>query len=463
LDLSIFRKNHLNPREAMKIEKSPFWILFASLFIAIGAMTSHAQPLQLSFSDAWKIAQTQNAKMRQARLEMERAEAQVGEAYAGAMPSVSATGYYQRNFIIPEMVTELPPEFGGGTTTFKFQQDNLFSGSVELSQPIYVAGKVGLALKIAKLYRQVIKERLVQTKSELKRQITQLYFGAVVAREWERVSQETYDQMRAHLEKVENMYNEGLVSEYDLIRSRVELSNFYPQVISAQTAREVAFEALSIALDLPKDQAFELTDDLTSYPIGDEVAENHFELALQHRSEIKQIDQRQRILDNLLKIEKHGVWWPNVFLVGGYSKTAQEPDFDVDNFYWMENLYGGISLTIPIFDGFKAKNRAQQVRVDLKELNLQREQLIRGINLEIIQAKSRLREAMKNVKAQQEGVQLARKGLEIAEVRYENGLATQLEVLDAQVALNQANTNELSAYYDAITAKADLEKAMGKF
>ncbi|HDH57793.1 MAG TPA: TolC family protein, partial [Bacteroidetes bacterium] len=81
----------------------------------------------------------------------------------------------------------------------------------------------------------------------------------------------------------------------------------------------------------------------------------------------------------------------------------------------------------------------------------------------IIQAKSRLREAMKNVKAQQEGVQLARKGLEIAEVRYENGLATQLEVLDAQVALNQANTNELSAYYDAITAKADLEKAMGKF
>lgn len=447
----------------MRSRTTALCILSATIILLPELYRLSAQPLNLSFSQAWELAQTKNFQIRQAQLNVEKAKAQIGEAYSAAMPTISATGYYQRNIIIPEMVAELPPEFGGGTTTFKFQYENLFSGAVELTQPIYAAGKVGLALKIAKLYRQVTEEQLDQSKAELKYLITQLYYGAVVAGKWEKVAQETYTQMQNHLEKVQDMYREGLVSEYDMIRSQVQVSNFYPQVINAQTAREVAFEALSIALDLPKDQPVVLTDDLSSYPRDHLEVENPYALALQSRSEMKQLDLQENLMGNLLKIEKHGIWWPNVFLVGGYTASANEPDFDVNDYFWSKNLYGGISLAFPIFDGFKAKHRAQQVRVDLKQLGLQREQMIRGINLEIIEAQSRIKEATKNVIAQQEGVQMARKGLEIAEVRYENGLSTHLEVMDAQVALNQANTNELSAYYDAILANAEFEKALGKY
>ncbi|MFH1861225.1 MAG: TolC family protein, partial [bacterium] len=164
----------------------------------------------------------------------------------------------------------------------------------------------------------------------------------------------------------------------------------------------------------------------------------------------------------LLVIEKHGVWWPNVSLFGGYSRSAQEQNFEFQDYYWIENLYAGVSLNVPLFDGFRSKYRAQEVTTDIKRVRLQREQLVRGINLEIIQAQNKLNEALKNVRAQEEGVALARKGLEISEVRYQNGLATQLEVMDAQVALNQAKTNELSARYDAVSAYAELEKAMGR-
>jgi len=432
------------------------------LIAVIVPLICQAQPLKLSFQDAWEMAQSENAAMQQADLNIDRANAQIGEAYSAAMPTLTVSGYYQRNFVIPEMVTEMPEEFGGGTMSFKFEKENLFNGKIELAQPIYVAGKVGMALKIAQLYRQVSEEQLSQTRTETKLLITQLYFGASVAHEWENVVQESYNQMAAHLEKVEDMNQEGIVSEYDLIRSRVQVSNFYPQVIGAATTRKVAFEALAIALNLPRNQEIVLTDNLLDFPLQPSEVENPFEIALQNRPELRQLDLQERMLGTLLKIEKHGIYWPNLFLVGGYTASAQEPDFDYDDYYWMESLYARLSLSIPLFDGFKAHHRAQQVRVDLKTANLQRDQLQRGINLELIQAESRLAEALKNVSAQEEGRELAQKGYSIAEVRYENGLATQLELMDAQVALNQARNNLLSARYDAITAKAALDKAIGR-
>jgi outer membrane protein TolC len=433
------------------------------LFLLLATTVSvQAQPLKLSFDQAWEMAQSRNPQMRQAMLESEKADAQIGEAYASAMPTVTGSLYYQRNFVIPEMVSELPPEFGGGTMKFKFEQDNLINGQIELAQPLYAAGKVGLALQIAKLYKKATNQAFIQTEAETRLLITELYFGAAVAHEWAKVMEESYDQLEAHLEKVEDMHTEGIVSEYDLIRSRVQVSNFYPQVISARTAQTVALEALAIALNLPRDQEIELTDNLYDFQLDRVDTEDAYRIALENRPELKQLEFQEQMLKKLLKIEKHGIWWPNLFLVGGFTRTAQEPDFDWGDYYWMENLYAGLSLSIPLFDGFKAKYRAQQVRVDIKSLGIAQEQTARGINLELIQAQSRLEEALKNVKAQVEGKELAEKGFHIAEVRYDNGLATQLEVMDAQIALNQAKTNELTARYNAITAQAALQKALGR-
>jgi outer membrane protein TolC len=439
--------------------------LLGLLFLLLPAITASAkaQPLRLSFDQAWETAQAQNPQMRQAMLGIEKADAQIGEAYASAMPTLTGSLYYQRNFIIPEMVSELPPEFGGGTMKFKFEQDNLINGQIELAQPLYAAGKVGFALQIAKLYRKASNQAFIQTEAETRLLITELYFGAAVAQEWAKVMKGSYDQLQAHLEKVEDMHSEGIVSEYDLIRSRVQVSNFYPQVISAQTTQKVALEALAIALNLPKDQEIELTDNLFDYELGMVSTEDAYRIALENRPELKQMEFQGKMLKKLLKIEKHGIWWPNLFLVGGFTRRAQESDFDWGDYYWMENLYAGLSLSIPLFDGFKTKYRAQQVRVDIKSLGIAQEQTERVINLELIQAQSKLEEALKNVRAQVEGKELAEKGFDIAEVRYENGLATQLEVMDAQVALNQAKTNELTARYDAITAQAALQKALGRY
>ncbi|HEX7344317.1 MAG TPA: TolC family protein [bacterium] len=436
-------------------------LLLAAIIQVAGIVPVWAEPLSLSFQEAWELAQKGNAQIQSAQIGLEKAEAQIGEAWSAALPNLTASAYYQRNFIIQEIPVELPEEMGG-PQKFKFQQENLTTGSVTLTQPLYAAGRVGLALQIAKLYHQNAEAQIAVSRAQTKMDVTRLYFGAALAQEWEKVAAQTYAQMQDHLKQVEAMNREGLVSEYDLIRSRVQVSNFYPQVVNSQSAKKTAFEALNIVLGLPKNQELELTDGLAAFNPETPGQGNLYDLAMQGRGEIRQLGLQAGMLRKLKTIEAHGVWWPNLALVGGYSVQAQEPDFDFNEYYWSENLYAGLSLTIPLFDGFKASHRVQQVKADLKLLGLQREQLEKVINLEIIQAKSRHEEAQKNVEAQVKGVELARKGLQIAETRYANGLATQLEVMDAQVALNQAQMNELNARYELITASAELQKAIGR-
>lgn len=420
--------------------------------------TVRAQSLRLSFGEAWDLAQKNNSDLRIAGMNLEKANALIGEAISAALPVIQATGFYQRNFIIPEQ----PIEFGGQIMTIKFQQENLWNGGITLQQPIYAAGRVGRALQIAKMYRQTTEEQLKVTHAQVKLEITRLYFGAVVAGEWERVAQETFHQMQDQLERARRMHQEGLVSEYDLIRSQVQVSNFYPQVIASANSRKISVEALNIALGLPRSQDLELTDGMEAYPTPTLPEDDYFAYALQHRPEFRQLDLQENIQNKLYIIEKLGVWWPNLALVGGYTLSAQESDFQFDDYFWSKNLYGGISLSIPLFDGFKAKYRAEQVRVDRKILGIQRGLLEKGVNLEIVQARNKLEEAQKNIRAQEEGVALAQKGLSIAEVQYENGLATQLELMDAQIALNQAKMNQINAKFEYITALAELVKALGE-
>lgn len=443
------------------------FILINIIIVSYSTFASaKGEPMKLSFDQAWEIAQNNNPRIREALVAVDKANYQIGEAYSSALPVVSVSGYYKRNMIIPEMIVEMPAFEEGGSsvsTKFKFERENFISSQIEVAQPVYAAGRLGKALQIAKMYQRISRERINLTRSEVKLLIIQSYFGAVLAQEWEKVAKETYRQMENHLEKVEEMYKQGAVSEYDLIRGRVQLSNFYPQLINSENARKVVQEALLIVLGLPRGKELELTNHLDDFPVEDSPSGDLLESALLKRSEMRQLDLQKKILGNLLSIEKHGIWWPNIFFVGGYSVSAQEEKFDFFKYYWSKNLYAGLSLSIPLFDGFKAKYRAEQVKADIVLLDIGREQLIKGVNLEIIQARNKLNEARKNVKAQVEGVDMAGKGLNIAQVQYENGLATQLELMDAQLALNQARMNELFARFDVITARAELDKALGKW
>lgn len=416
-------------------------------------------PLRLTYAQALELADRDNPQIQTALVNVEKARAQVGEAWSAALPSLSASGLYTRNFVVPEVLVTIP---GQETVKFQFQQANVWAGQIQLSQTLYSAGRVGLGLQIARLFRENAQEGVRLSRSQVKLLVTQLYFGAVLAQQGRSIAQQTYQQILDHLRVVQLRQSVGLVSEYDLIRSQVQASNFYPQVLASETNRTVAFQTLAIALGLPRGREIELADNMSAYvPPRLPSESDYYIIAVQRRPELRQLDLQTHIQQKLITVEKHGVWWPILALGGGYTVNAQASDFHFGEYYWSRNLFANLALSIPLFDSFKARYRAQQVRADLKNLLIQRDQLEKNVNLEIIQARDRFVQAQKNVAAQEEGVRLAQKGLDIANTQYASGVTTQLGVMDAQIALNQAQMNLLSAHYDLIVTQAQLEKALG--
>jgi outer membrane protein len=121
----------------------------------------------------------------------------------------------------------------------------------------------------------------------------------------------------------------------------------------------------------------------------------------------------------------------------------------------------GLKLSIPIFDGFARGARVQQAEIDMEKAKLTKLKTEDGLKIQLVQAELNMKEAKQRVDAQKESVQEAEKALTIAESRYDNGIGTQLEILDTQSALVQTQVSYSQAIYDYLVAKAEWDNVAG--
>jgi outer membrane protein len=128
---------------------------------------------------------------------------------------------------------------------------------------------------------------------------------------------------------------------------------------------------------------------------------------------------------------------------------------------FVNSLAIGIQLQVPIFSGFRRLARVEQARVGYQQALAQQEQLEELAKAELRTLIGNLREALARLEAQNRTVEQARRGYEIARARYRQGMGSQLELQDAELLLTQAEVNRLQAVYDALVARADLDRAMG--
>ena len=438
----------------MKFMKSAMaFILFSVLILPAFAVR------QIDFEQAMKLALENNKNLKMLKMDTEFADYQVKEAYSAAMPVVNAVGSFSHNFEIPEVRFEIP---GMGTFTFPQGQENNYYSAIDVQQPIWIAGKVGIALKIAKLYREISVLGASQGESDLKLQVTQAFYGTILAKEFYNLAVNTEKQLNNHLMNVKSMFEQGVVSDYDRLRAEVEVANFRPQVVQAEEAWKTAKEALRIVMGLSPTDEFEPTGGIEKISVSDIDIDKTIEEAMNSRSDYQMLGIQQQMLSELLTIEQRNQYWPNLFASLSYSYMAQENDFKFSDYFWSDGLAVGVGIQIPLFDGFKTKNRVQQAKINIKKQDLILGQVKDGIIFEIKTAAWKLHEASEKLKASRVAVTQAEKGYSIAEVRYANGISTQIEVLDARLAETQAKIGELSALYELVTAKAALNRAVGK-
>lgn len=442
-------------------------ILLLILLIISIAFPAMAQTMVIDIDQAMELALENNKQLKMLKVDNDYANLQVKEAYSGAMPVVSAVGNYSRNFIIPEMVTDFVMTDSAGSSIpmslrMAMGRENNFYGGITLDQPLWIAGKIGIAIKIAKIYRQISETGVEKGEKDLRLQVTQAFYGALLGKEYKRLTKDAEKQIESHLKDARAIYAEGLVSEYDLLRAEVELANFHPQVTAAVEAHKMALEGLRIVLGLAPDTEFEPAGELSEITPNDIELEEAVSAAKDSRADFRQLSLQKQMLDQLLMIEQRNLYWPSFFLSLSYTQQAQEDNFAFDDYFWGDGLAAAVSVSVPLFDGFKTKSRIQMAQINLKKSLLMNSQLEDGVRFEIISSMSRLNEARDKLSASRKAVQQAGKGYAIAEVRYQEGISTQVELLDARLAQTQAQTTELAARYDLILANASLRNAMGQ-
>lgn len=414
--------------------------------------------LVLNIDRAVELALEKNSSIKIARLDVEKAEEKVKETYSGYYPQLDASGQYQR--YINKPVIFLPPGSPFGAT-LEIGSDNSYAGALSLGMPLFSLALIrGSGLADAGV--EMSRVNLHSARVKLVGDVQKAYLSVLLAGEYAQVLQQSLKNAGDNLERVRNLNKRGLLSNYDLLRAEVQVENLKPGVIQAENNYRLAADGLKVTIGLDASTEIEVSGEL-KYEEGkaapkideimDEVNKNNPQLLLLH----KQIE----LSEKTVELERTA-YIPSLAAFGNYQYQTQANDFEFSNYKWVKTFLVGLQLQVPIFHGFKTQAKVEQSKITLSQANEQKSGFLKAVRTQAQSIIYRIEQAILRIETQSKTVKQAAEGYNIAKSRLENGLATQLEVNDAELALRQARLNRLQAVYDLNTAESDLGALTGR-
>ena len=274
------------------------------------------------------------------------------------------------------------------------------------------------------------------------------------------VLNENYKLAVANYDIVNKMYEQGRVSEYDKINAEVQKNNAWPSVVSGKNSVELAQLQLKVLMGITADVKFIVADNLKNYE-GEMAKALANDVDLSNNSSLKQIDMQGELLHKQYKMLNTS-FQPTLALVGSYQyQSISNTNWNIAKFNWSDAASITLSLSIPLY---KAGNFTS-----LKTNKIQQQQLAETrINTErmlSMQAQSyvdNMTASAEQLQSNKAAVELAEKGVEISQKRYDVGKGTILELTNSQVSLTNTRLSYNNTIYDYLVAKSDLNKVLGK-
>jgi outer membrane protein TolC len=433
------------------------------------------------------VALANSREVADAEYSVETARQQVREAWASALPDIAGTMSYSRNLLVQEIF--LPAEFLGGQpgdlVPIRVGSDNSWQLGLTLSQPLFEYG-VFVGVGAASRYRAVEEERLRGTTQQVVTSVRQAYFDALLADAELRLLQQSIDRVQQTLSDTRAQNQAGLASDYDVLRLDVQYANVAANLQRARNAVSARKRSLLVAMGLPADGEIALEGRLEEV-VPDSVASNTQQnidlillagvpgvldrtlddlLAVAHdeRSDLRQL-RGTILLEQSRKKAEIAEYVPKLSLFGNFNLQAQEngpPDFFGDSpNQRTKSSAVGLRLEVPIFKGFRRSARAAQADAAVRQNEIRLDRAEQDAINQVRTLYDGVGEALERARSQHRAVQQATRGFEIASLEYREGIGSQLQITDAEEALRQSQFNYARAIYDYLTARTQLELAMG--
>ncbi len=412
-------------------------------------------PDTIDLKTAMTYALENNFAIRQARERIEEQEGVILEIRSLALPNVGIGGSYSR------FDRDLSEAMGPGAPPAAYQD---WQVAIEVRQALYSGGGIGAALEAQKYSREAALLDLQSIIDEVLLLVRIRYYDVLLSREQIDVQEQNIALLEEQLGTSRNRFEAGSVSQFEVLRSEVAVANAKPALIRARNRYRTSIDALRQVLGYfnPRAESMrkvpEFLGELSFQPVAYDL-EAALAAALDNRPEVKRLDAIRRAreagVDSAISDYR-----PSLDLVAGYQARKSSFSNRVD-----DSLHGwvaGVEGRWAIFDGNATRGRVRQARSQLEQARLAAAEQRLDIEVEVRRALSSLQEATELAEAAVRVVEQAEEALRLADARYAAGAATQLDVLEARVALTQARDNQLEANYSYLVAVATLRKAIGE-
>ena len=428
------------------------------------------QTLKLSLPEAVQIAVVNHYAVHIAEAKWQAANAAISEIAAKKNPSIDfqfgASKFKEKSqtVAVPRPVnmtledlkkTDLYKGLTTQTVPMTFAQDRGFQNTLSVTWPIWTGGRVESAVAAARYGRDAAEWGIYKEEADLKYKVTQGYYQLMEAQHFADIANTAVENLTAHVKNVTQIYNAGVVARIDVLSSEVALADAREKQIKAQNAVQLARANMSNLLRLPTvTTVVPDTNELPHRAITIQRAQA-IDYALAHRWELQQAALNVKASEEKLNVAKAGNK-PTVALTANMS--WQDKDFPgFENEDW--KVAGGVSW--PLYDGGATTGKVKGAKADLAAAEETYLQARGQIELDVTQAYLNIGSAEERIQSTAQAVEQAREAYKIARIRYRAGVGINLDVLDAQLALDQARTNYITALYDYNTGLARLEQAMG--
>jgi outer membrane protein TolC len=419
------------------------------------SLSTDQETLKISLEQALDIALSENPTIRIADREIEVKKESNREAYAGLFPDLSLTGSYSRTLKKQTMVME----FNGQTQTIQMGIDNSYSGGVVVNLPLF-APALYKSIQLTQTDVNLAVEKARSSRLDMVNQVTKAYFQLLLSQDGYEVLLQSFRQAEANFNVVNEMYKQGMVSEYDKIRAEVQMRSLKPNVVSAENGVMLVKLQLKVLMGIDRDTEIEAVGNLKDYEAGLSVRgmENR-PLSLENNSELKQIDLNSEMLFQNMKLQQAN-FQPTVSASFNYIYTSLNNHFRIGEYSWFPYSTAGLTLAVPLF---KASNfpKLKRAKIQMWQLEETRLNTERMLQMQAASSLNSMRASSEQVASNRESILQAEKGRLIAHKRYEVGKGTILELNDSEVALTQARLVYNQSIYDYLTARADLDKVLG--
>ena len=437
------------------MNKKTLSLLLAGL-LACGMMTAQTQDsVHINLDKAIEIALSEAPTMRIADRDVQIKQEYRKEQIVSLFPDVSLAGNYNRTLLKQTMSMDM----GGQTMNIKVGRDNSYSIGANLSLPI-ISPALWSSLKLSSMDIDLAMESARSSKIDLINQVKQAYYTYLLAKQSYAVLQESYANLEASNQLVTNSYNQGLVSEFEKLRSDVNLQNQRPVLTTAATGVRLAAMRLKVVLGMDISEPVIFDGQLSDYEqsVLNAGLPSTEEMTLAYNSALRQLDLGIDELEQSKKIVR-GSAMPMLALAGAFQYSGMGDDGQKFTNY--PYSYVALSLQVPIISWVSTSHKLKQSDLNLQNMRDQRLDVERNLRLGVQSYLDNMQQALDELEADQQTLAQAQKAYEIAQKQYEVGMNTWLDLMAAELALTNTQLSVCQSIFNYLTAKSNLDATLG--